>query len=54
MKDLNPTTRCYPRSLVDAFPTHYPESLELPPKQSHDWLFWVAVCLWVGIAYYFA
>jgi len=55
LKDLNPTTRCYPRSLVDAFPTHYPEWLEPPPKKRLDGVvFYSGVCLWVLVIYLIA
>jgi len=54
LEDLNPTTRCYARSLIQAFPTHYPEWFEPPPQKNKDWMFMVGVCLWVLIAYYLA
>jgi hypothetical protein len=51
MKDLNPTTRCFPHSLQEAWPTHYPEWLEPPPKKSTDWLLGlVGIVLWMLIA----
>ena len=51
MKDLNPTTRRYPHSLQEAWPTHYPEWLEPPPKSKIDWVTGLAgIALWVLIA----
>lgn len=46
LKDLNPTTRCYPRTERDAF--HAQESIEGPftPEQHRvDADFWVGVTL---------
>jgi len=55
MKDLNPTTRRFPRSLVDAYPTHYPEWFEPPPKKQSDGIvFYSGVCLWVLVIYLIA
>lgn len=55
-----PTTRMYPRTLDEAFPNtceraewfHPPEK---EPRSVVDMLLWSAgICLWVGLAYYFA
>lgn len=57
LQDLNPTTRCYPRSLADAFP----DSIERaewfypPDKQWSGWdyvLCGVGAFLWIQLAYY--
>lgn len=56
--DLNPTTRCYPRTLNDAFPDA-PESTEwfFPDEEEVTLLgyayYIVGATLWVGLAYYF-
>jgi hypothetical protein len=51
-----PTTRCYPRTLAEAFPDDV-ENAEwfYPPEQRwQDKIFLVVnVCLWVALAFYF-
>ena len=55
-----PTTRCYPRSLAEAFPNtvdraewFYPPEKE--PWGVAEWLMWsAAITMWVGLAYFFA
>jgi hypothetical protein len=54
MEDNNPTTRTYPRTLQEAFPKDYLDQWFDPPKKTYGWMFYVGVCLWVCIAYYFA
>jgi len=55
-----PTTRCYPRTLLEAFPqdVDMAEWLYPPEKEPLDVvtsLLWCAgVSMWVGLAYYFA
>ena len=54
-----PTSRCFPRTLDDAFPND-PERVEwfYPPERKRGYanavMFIVAVMLWIGLAYYFA
>ena len=59
LDDLNPTTRCYPRTIEEAFP----DSIErtqwwYPPERS--WNAWdvifttLGIILWIEIAYYLA
>lgn len=54
-----PTTRCYPRTLAEAFPKD-PQHMKwwYPPEPKHTWgnaIMWVAgVMLWVMLAYWFA
>jgi len=59
IEDLNPTTRCYPRTLMEAFP----DSVEraewwFPPERNEGWrnvlMGYMALVLWIGLAYYFA
>jgi len=59
LEDHNPTTRCYPRTLAEAFP----ESIDraewfYPPEQNNGWrnvlMGYVALVMWVGLAYYFS
>jgi len=50
LPDLNPTTRCYARSLMQAWPHHYPEWFEPHERKSHGITFWAGVFLWVVIA----
>jgi len=58
LKDLNPTTRCYPRTLSDAFK----DKAEIaqwfyPPEKNRSLVnaltAGVGICMWVGIAYLF-
>lgn len=58
LKDLNPTTRCYPRTLNDAFKDDIENAQWFyPPEKNHG--LWNAItagtglCLWVGLAYLF-
>ena len=54
-----PTTRCYPRSLAEAFPNSLDRAeWWYPPERNTGWrnvLMWtVALVLWVCLAYYFS
>ena len=55
-----PTTRCYPRTLDEAFPdsierTEWWYPPERQPLTVTEWLLWTsAVCMWIGLAYLFA
>lgn len=55
-----PTTRMYPRTMKDAFKDDIENSQwfyppEKEPRSVVDMLLWSAgICLWVGLAYYFA
>jgi hypothetical protein len=55
LDDLNPTTRRFPNSLLEAFPTHYPEWLEAPPPKTaeHVVYMWAGIALWVSLAVWF-
>ena len=55
-----PTTRCYPRSLAEAFPNSldraewfYPPEKE-PPSVVGMLLWSAGVSMWIGLAYLFA
>jgi hypothetical protein len=51
MQDLNQTTRCFPRTLLEAFPTHYNQAIEAPPKEeSFGILGYAGLILWLLIA----
>jgi hypothetical protein len=58
LDDLNPTTRCYPRTLNDAFPDA-PESTEWFFADEEEvtalgYAYYIlGVAMWVGLAYYF-
>ena len=60
LPDLNPTTRCYPRTLVEAFPDTVERAQWLyppePRKRTPVELMMITVGLlgWIGLAYYFA
>lgn len=54
-----PTTRCYPRTLAEAFPKDPENGVWFhPPEPKHTWsgaIMWIAgVMLWVMLAYWFA
>jgi len=53
LQDLNPTTRCFHRTLADAFPKDYYEWWEDPPSRhwSDAVYFWLGIALWVVIAF---
>ena len=59
LEDLNPTTRCYPRTLGDAFRDDV-ENAEwfYPPERKVSFMSILmggtGLLLWVGIAYLFA
>jgi hypothetical protein len=38
MRDLNPTTRRFARSLQDAWPEDYASGIEPPPRKKIDWV----------------
>ena len=57
LEDLNPTTRCYPRTLLEAFPNSIDRAgWFYPPEQNNSWcnllMAYVALVMWVGLAYY--
>lgn len=59
LKDLNPTTRCYPRTLRDAFRDEVEEAKWFHPPEknygaSNVVTAMVGICMWIGIAYLFA
>jgi len=57
IQDLNPTTRCYPRSLADAFPDSIERAEWFYPPDKR-WSFWdyvlcgLGTFLWIQLAYY--
>ena len=56
LEDLNPTTRCYPRRIEDAFKDDIANAQWFyPPEKSNTWsnlaLGGLGLCMWVGIAY---
>jgi hypothetical protein len=57
MNGLNPTTRCYPRTLDEAFPQHAYNWIEEPLEPIH-WadvcIITIALCLWVGLIYWWS
>lgn len=59
LEDLNPTTRCYPRTLGDAFPDDA-ENAEwfYPPEREVNVVSMVVggtgLCIWLALAYLFA
>ena len=58
LEDLNPTTRCYPRTLEEAFKDDVRNAQWwFPPKYERGvlgYLTWLgAVCLWVGLLYWY-
>ena len=38
MDEINNTTRRYPRTLLEAFPTHYPNSMSKYKPLDPDWI----------------
>jgi hypothetical protein len=59
LEDLNPTTRCYPHTLNEAFK----DSVEnaqwfYPPEKNNGWrnilMGYAALIMWICLAYYFA
>jgi hypothetical protein len=59
LEDLNPTTRCYPRTLAEAFPNSIDRAEWLhPPERNLGWrnvaMASVALVLWVCLAYFFS
>lgn len=58
LRDLNPTTRCYPRTMTDAFKDDIENSKWFyPPEKNHSLMnvvtAGIGLCMWVGIAYLF-
>lgn len=58
LKDFNPTTRMYPRTLSDAFKQdcEYANSIEIPEKQYSTYglvLSIIGLCIWFGLIYFF-
>lgn len=57
MDDNNPTTRCYPRTLREAFPKDDVATWFYPPERRWEMrdvlLALIGVVLWVWIVYYF-
>ena len=54
-----PTTRCYPRTMLEAFPNSVDAAQWWHPPERHigilEIALWgVGVCFWIGLAYYFA
>ena len=57
LEDLNPTTRCYPRTLEEAFPNtveraewfYPPEKRELDVVQLLMWA--TTISMWIGLGY---
>jgi len=51
-----PTTRCYPRTLLDAFPDDAVNSEWFYPPET-TWqdrvVFWAGIFMWVAIGFYF-
>jgi len=57
MNELNSTTRCFPRTLLEAFPKDYYSYIEEPPSTIGLWdicVIAVSVCMWVGLVYWWS
>ena len=60
LEDLNPTTRCYPRTLEEAFPNTIERAEWFYPPEARrltvvEWLLWsIALSMWIGLAYLFS
>ena len=59
IEDKNPTTRCYPRTLQEAFPNSIDQAgWFYPPEENNGWRNvlrgYVALVMWIGLAYYFS
>jgi hypothetical protein len=54
LPDLNPTTRCFPRSLLQAWPNDHPEWFEPHERKSHGISVWLGLGCWVigALAYW--
>lgn len=57
--DLNPTTRCYPRTLRDAFPHDAENAKWFFPHETYTTLstfayYALGAVMWICLAYYFA
>jgi hypothetical protein len=52
MSKLNDTVRTYPRTLMEAFPSHEPYAIEHYKRKTRPW-FWVVIVgvAWVYICY---
>ena len=59
LQDKNPTTRRYPRTMLEAFPSNI-ETAQwwYPPERRIGFIeiaLWTAgISMWIGLAYYFA
>jgi len=53
LKDLNPTTRCYPRTLNEAWPMDNPQWWENPPPRDwkHKAYLWAGAAIWIVISF---
>lgn len=59
LEDLNPTTRCYPRTMDEAFPNDVERAEWFYPPEREVTVVSVVLggtglCMWLGFAYLFA
>jgi len=53
LPDLNPTTRCFPRSMLQAWPNDHPEWFEPHERKSHGISIWLGIVTWIGTALFY-
>jgi len=57
MEDINPTTRCFPRTLCEAFPQDFYAYIEEPEDVISVWdvcVIAASVCMWVMAVYWWS